>query len=174
MHPTKLMRYFLTMMLSIGTLAALSLQAAGQAPRTTAVTLFEGSRLIVGDGSAPIENSAFIVDNNRFTRIGKKGELQLPNGAARVDLTGKTVMPAMIEIHSHVGWVNQRTGANAPYTRENLVDHLQRYAYYGFAAVTSLGRDPDDVAFQVRGEKIPNAALFRRSEERRVGKECRL
>lgn len=161
MHPTKLMRYFLAMMLSIGTLAALSLQATGQAPRTTAVTLYEGARLIVGDGSAPIENSAFIVDNSRFTRIGRKGELQLPNGALRVDLTGKTVMPAMIETHSHVGWVNHRTGSNAPQTRENFADHLQRYAYYGFAAVMSLGRDPGELAFQVRAEQLPGAPLFR-------------
>jgi imidazolonepropionase-like amidohydrolase len=161
MHATKLLRHFLALMLSIGTLAALSLHAAGQAPRTDAVTLFEGARLIVGDGRAPIENSAFIVDNNRFARIGRKGELQLPNGAVRVDLTGKTVMPALIETHSHVGWVNQRTGSNAPQTRENFADHLQRYAYYGFAAVMSLGRDPGELAFQVRAEPIPGAPLFR-------------
>jgi imidazolonepropionase-like amidohydrolase len=160
MHSTLGMRYCLTTMLGIGALAALSLQAAGQVPGTT-TTLFEGARLIAGDGGAPIENSAFIVDNNKFARIGEKGELQLPSGANRVDLTGKTVMPAMIEVHSHVGWVNPRTGALAPYTRENLVDHLQRYAYYGFAAVASLGRDPDDIAFQVRAEQIPHAALFR-------------
>ena len=35
------------------------------------VTLFEGARLIVGDGSAPIENSAFLVEGTRFVRIGR-------------------------------------------------------------------------------------------------------
>ncbi len=35
--------------------------------RTTGATVFEGARLITGDGSAPIENSAFLVENNRFT-----------------------------------------------------------------------------------------------------------
>ncbi|MBI3264420.1 MAG: hypothetical protein HYZ58_14915, partial [Acidobacteria bacterium] len=60
-----------------------------QTPQTTrAVTLFEGARLIVGDESAPIENSAFLVENNKFTKIGKKGELQVPAGAVRADLTG--------------------------------------------------------------------------------------
>jgi hypothetical protein len=37
--------------------------------------LFEGARLIVGDGSAPLENSAVLVENGRFTRIGKMGEV---------------------------------------------------------------------------------------------------
>ena len=44
----------------------LSSQLPGQAPRTTTVTLFEGARLIMGDGQAPIESSAFIVDNGAF------------------------------------------------------------------------------------------------------------
>ena len=66
---------------------------AAQAPQATRVTVFEGARLIVGDGSAPIEGAAFIVENNRFTQVGRKGQLQVPAGAARIDLTGKTVMP---------------------------------------------------------------------------------
>src|SRR6185436_11077603 len=54
------------------------------------VTVFEGARLITGDGSPPIENSAFIVENSRFTRVGRRGEVPIPAGAVRVDLTGKT------------------------------------------------------------------------------------
>src|ERR1017187_3141329 len=126
-------------------------------------TLFEGARLIVGDGSAPIENSAFLVENNRFIRIGRKGRLQAPPGAARVDLTGKTVMPAIVNAHNHLGWAIIKTGeiAKDTYSRENLVDHLRRSAYYGIGAVMNFGTDPDDVAFQVRAEIIPDAALFR-------------
>ena len=151
------------MVLGLGTLAALSAQAASQGSRTPAVTLFEGARLIVGDGSTPIDSSAFIVDNGKFTRIGRKGELQLPTGGVRVDFTGKTVMPAVVDLHTHVGWVDLRSSSHASdrYTREILVDHLQRYAYYGVAAVLGLDRDPGELPFQVREEQIPNAALFR-------------
>src|SRR6266567_5741803 len=63
-------------------------QPQGPAQR---VVLYEGARLISGDGSAAIENSAFLVTGNQFTRIGRKGEVPLPAGATRVDLTGKTV-----------------------------------------------------------------------------------
>ena len=34
------------------------------------VTIYEGARLIIGDGTAPIENSAFVVQNNQFTQVG--------------------------------------------------------------------------------------------------------
>src|SRR5688572_30058246 len=71
------------------------------AQQATGVTVFEGARLIVGDGSAPIENSAFIIQNNRFTAVGRRGQVNVPAGATRVDLTGKTVIPAIIDTHKH-------------------------------------------------------------------------
>ena len=109
---------------------------AGQG-RAPAVAIFEGARLITGDGTAPIENSAFIIQNGLFTRVGRKGQLQIPAGAARVDLTGKTVMPAKVDLHGHIGYQHDVDGTMAKeyYTRENLVDHLQRLAYYGFSAI---------------------------------------
>ena len=55
--------------------------AASQAPAPSAVTVFEGARLITGDGSAPIENAAFVVENNVFTRVGRRGEVTVPAGA---------------------------------------------------------------------------------------------
>src|SRR5450631_3683691 len=82
--------------------AAASWHLHAQAPAGGA-TLFEGARLIVGDGSAPIESSAFIVQGDKITRVGKKGEVQLPAGATRVDLTGKTVIPGLLDSHAHVG-----------------------------------------------------------------------
>jgi imidazolonepropionase-like amidohydrolase len=117
-----------------------------QAPASDA-TVFEGATLIVGDDSAPIENAAFVVENGRFTAVGRSGEVQAPAGAARVDLTGKTVMPAIIDTHTHM-----------PGEREALVEALQHKAFYGTAAVMSLGSDEGDLAFQVRDETIPNAA----------------
>ena len=59
--------------------------------------LVEGARLITGDGDAPVENSAFLIENNKFSRVGKKGQITAPAGAMRVDLTGKTVMPSLVD-----------------------------------------------------------------------------
>ena len=116
--------------------------------QTGSATFFEGARLIVGDGSAPIEDAAFIVENNTFTRVGRNGEMQAPAGAVRVDLSGKTVMPALIDTHVHVGG-----------TRQGIVERLNLLAYAGIAAVQDMGTMPDfGPAFRVRAEQPPNGA----------------
>src|SRR5689334_24820450 len=141
---------------------AFGLEAALQT-RTSGAVWFEGARLIVGDATAPIESSAFLVEGDTFTWVGKKGDRQPPQGAARVELSGKTVIPALIDGHNHIGIVNERDGSNskANYTRENLIDQLQRYAYYGVAAAMSLGLEADqELAYQLRDEVIPAAARF--------------
>jgi imidazolonepropionase-like amidohydrolase len=139
------------------------------------VTVFEGARLVIGDGSAPIENSAFIVTGNSFTQVGRRGEVRIPAGAVHVDLSGKTVMPALIDLHGHLGFQNivEGTMSKAFYTRENLTDHLERLAYNGVGAAVGVGDLEDrsdmhggrtnwgDVPLRVRKEVIPNAALFR-------------
>ncbi len=125
--------------------------------------LFEGARLIAGDGSAPIENSAFLMEQDKLTKVGKKGEVDLPAGAIRIDLTGKTVMPALIDTHSHLGHLIVKSGriGRDTYSRENLIDHLQRYAFYGIAATQSMGIDRGEIPYDVRANPAPNAALFR-------------
>jgi len=143
---------FVAALVVIGALSvsACSAPVTEKPPAATRVTVFEGARLIGGDGAAPIENAAFIVEDSHFVQVGKAGELKVPAGAARVDLTGKTVMPAIIDTHTHLAS-----------TRDVLVDQLQGKAYYGVAVAMSLGQDTGDVPFQVREEIIPNAARFR-------------
>jgi imidazolonepropionase-like amidohydrolase len=137
--------------------------------------VFEGARLIAGDGSSPIEDSAFIVQGSVFTRVGRRGELPVPQGAQRVSLAGKTVMPTKVDLHGHIGYQHDWDGTMAKeyFTRENLIDHLQRLAYYGFSAIIGIGDLVDrsdlhggrtgwgDVPLRVRDEIIPGAALFR-------------
>ena len=85
-------------------------QQTGQETGRRTATLFEGARVIVGDGTTTIENAAFLVQGNRITSIGRSGEVQAPPGATRVNLTGKTVMPALVDLHSHIGY--EDTAAN--------------------------------------------------------------
>ena len=144
-------------------IVALACGSVATLQRGTGAVWFEGARLIPGDGSGPVENSAFLLENETFTWVGRKGERQPPAGAVRVDLSGKTVIPALIDGHNHIGLVNERDGSNskANYTRDNLVDQLERYAYYGVAAALSMGLEADEeLAYQLRTEVIPNAARF--------------
>jgi imidazolonepropionase-like amidohydrolase len=47
------------------------------------------------------------VKNNRIAEVGKKGEIAIPAGAKVIDITGKTLMPGIIDVHAHVGSSNQ-------------------------------------------------------------------
>jgi imidazolonepropionase-like amidohydrolase len=151
--------------------AIAALPALAQAP---SAAVYEGARLITGGGNV-IENSAFVVENGRFTQVGRRGELQLPAGAPHIDLSGKTVMPTMVDLHGHFGFQNIPAGtmSKETFTRENLIDHLQRLAFHGVGAAVGVGDLVDrsdmkggrtgwgDVVLRVRDEIVPNAALFK-------------
>lgn len=155
-------------------MAAWPWRAGGQG-QANRVTVFEGARLITGDGTAPIENSVFIVENNQFSGVGRRGQLKIPAGAVHVDLSGKTVMPTITDVHGHFGYQNIPEGTMSKdfFTRENLIDHMQRLAYCGVGAAIGIGDLLDrsdlhggrthwgDVPLQLREEIVPGAALFR-------------
>lgn len=127
---------------------AAALAALGQA-QAPAPTVYDGARLIVGDGSTPIENGAFVVENGRITQIGPRASVKAPAGAARVDLAGKTVMPAIVDAHTHI--------ASEP---DVMMQQLRHKAYYGVAALISLGQDAGERPFEIRGQVVPNAPRF--------------
>jgi imidazolonepropionase-like amidohydrolase len=113
------------------------------------VRAFEGARVIVGDRSEPIEDAVFLVEEDKFVGVGRRGEIEIPAGATRVDLAGRTVMPALIDTHTHLSR-----------TRPELEEDLRRRAYYGVAAAMSLGQDDGGAPFEIRNEAIPGAARF--------------
>ena len=133
--------------------AFLSQPALSQTQTRGAAVLYEGARLIPGDGSRPIEVSAMLVENGVIARVGPKGRTTAPAGAARVDLTGKTVMPTLINPHGHPGFQRGLTYSADNFTRENIVDDLNRALYFGVAVVQSQGIEKGDITFQIRADQ---------------------
>src|SRR5262245_45340848 len=121
---------------------------AGPARAQTGVTAFEGARLVVGDERAPIENATLLVDGARIVQAGRADDIRVPAGATRVNLAGKTVMPAIVDTHVHL----------SP-TRELLTRDLKRRGYFGVSAALSLGMDNYEL-LDIRGQTIPGAAQF--------------
>jgi len=115
----------------------------------TTITVFEGARVIAGDGRAPIENATIVVDGSRIAQVGRAADVKLPAGATRVNLAGKTVMPAIIDTHTHLSA-----------ERDALTQDLRRRPYYGVSAAMSLGQDVGDLPFQMRAQTLPGAARF--------------
>ena len=100
-------------------------RALGQAP---IVTAFEGARVIVGDGRAHRERD-LVVNGTRIVR--RSGSpVDVPAGARHVNLAGKTVMPDIIDTHTHLSQ-----------SREEVTKDLKRRAYWGVSAANSMGTD---------------------------------
>ena len=137
--------------LRLGAVLAAILVAGCADPETGGeATVFEGARLIVGDGSAAIEDAVFVVEGDRITQAGQRADVEIPESATRVDLSGKTVMPALVNTHVHLAS-----------TRAERIDQLQHMAYYGAGLAVSLGLDDGDVAFEMRDEVIADGARSR-------------
>src|SRR3954447_4079409 len=127
--------------------------ACATTPAERAAVLYEGARLIPGDGSAAVENAAFIVEGGVITDSGRSGELALPAGARRIDLSGKTVMPTLIGTHVHPGFQRELTYEAQNYTYENIVADLQRALYFGVGTVMSQGIEKGDLTYRVRADQ---------------------
>jgi imidazolonepropionase-like amidohydrolase len=133
---------------ALGCSAAGARQASPSGP-----VLYEGALLISGDGSAPVANAAFLVQDGAIVRVGARGTVTVPAGEVRIDLSGKTVMPALINTHGHPGFQKGLTYGRENYTRDTYLDDLNRAAYYGVRVVMSQGIDPGDLAYDLRRDQ---------------------
>jgi imidazolonepropionase-like amidohydrolase len=164
--PTALARSWVVALLA----AALTTACTGDGPAddvAASAILFEGARLIIGDGRV-IEQSSFLVEGNRFIEVAGAGEIELPSGATRVSLAGKTVMPALIDTHSHVGYYEEATDTERQddFSKARVLDHLDRFAYTGHALTHSLGSDSPKL-IDVRYSDDPEHFLDLREESER-------
>jgi imidazolonepropionase-like amidohydrolase len=133
---------------------------SAQAPRP-AIVVFDGARLIDGSDRPPIEMSTLVVDGEKIVRVGRQRDIQPPSGAVRVDLAGKTVMPGIIDAHTHPGYRKRLSFSADNYTRDNLVDTLARLAYHGVVATMEMGTGRGELPYMLRTESEPGVALFR-------------
>lgn len=105
----------------------------------SAFTAFTGARIIDGRGSDPIEDGVLLVREGHVAAIGTKADVEIPEGAIINDISGKTIMPGIINAHGHVG--NAKGIEGGHYSAENVIDNLRIYARYGVTTVVSLGDD---------------------------------
>ena len=143
-------------------------RTAGEAERPVAqastAVVYDGARLIAGDGEPPVDDSALVVSGGVITAVGPRDAVTPPAGATVVDVSGQTIMPAIVDLHGHVGFQRGLTYDAANYTRENVLDHLDRYAYHGIGTVVSLGTDAgslwQDIRRDQRAGTVGGARLF--------------
>lgn len=65
--------------------------------------VLKNATLIDGTGKEPMANAVIVVDGERISAVGREGEIAQPPGEV-IDLTGKTVLPGLINAHDHLTW----------------------------------------------------------------------
>ena len=97
---------------------------------------FVGARIIDGTGKAPVEKATLLIKNGRIAR--SRAICEDPCGDAQIDVSGKTIIPGLINGHGHVSDMSQ----------------LGLYARYGVTTVFSLGGDKEiQLRDQTRNEQ---------------------
>jgi hypothetical protein len=74
-------------------------------------------------------------------------------------ITGRTVMPALVDVHTHLGYRSGATFRAENFSRDTIVDELNRFAYFGVAAVGSAGTDRGDLTLRLRNDPHPGAVV---------------
>ena len=127
-----------------------------QAPTTVVLT---GARVIDGTGRAPLEQATLLIRNGRIQSVGAPAEVQIPDGASRVDISGKTIMPGLINAHAHLN-----DGDETLPLYDQLLAQLRLYVEYGVTTIYTLGDDGVESVRvrdeQERGDTLDRARLY--------------
>ncbi|MDA1184668.1 MAG: amidohydrolase family protein [Acidobacteria bacterium] len=111
--------------------------ASDSAMSDGAAVAFTGGRVIDGTGAAPIEDATLVIRDGLVLAVGPAASVQIPEGATRVDVSGKTITPGLINAHAHVGFSSENPSPPA----EQIMAQLKLYADYGITTVYALGSD---------------------------------
>jgi imidazolonepropionase-like amidohydrolase len=60
------------------------------------------ARIVTMKGDEVIEKGDVVVTDNRIVAVGPTGSVQIPSGAREIDVSGKTIMPGLVDIHAHM------------------------------------------------------------------------
>lgn len=96
--------------------------------KPTGSIALKGARIITMEGDAVIENGTIVVRNNKIESLGNSSDINIPADAMVYDVTGKTIMPGIVDAHAHIG------GFRYGLTTQK---HWQFYANLAFGVTTA-------------------------------------
>ena len=81
---------------------AIALSIASAETAQTRPMVLDNIRIIDGSGGTPIEHGRIVIDRDRIVRVGPAAAVGVPAGAETIDLSGRTVIPGLIDAHFHI------------------------------------------------------------------------
>ena len=134
-----------------GTLA-LVVASTGLAQPRVDLALIDGTVITV-DGRSTVAQ-AIAIGGGEIVAIGTTAEIMAQaDGARIIDLAGKTVMPTLISTHVHPGFQKGVTYVAANFTRDTVMNDLNRALYFGISVVQSQGIERGDVLYRIRTDQ---------------------
>jgi len=135
-----------------GLFAVLSFFALMLSTAYPAAKVFRNFTLIDGTGAPALPAAALIIDGGRISWVGPLTRLPSSAAAESVDLSGKYVIPGLIDAHVHLALVHGLAQDIHFYTPDLVAQQLRTYAAYGITSVLVLGTDTDTV-FDIRARQ---------------------
>lgn len=89
---------------------------------------FTNARIITMEGNEVIENGTIIIHNNIIERVGKTTDINIPKNTKVYNVSGKTIMPGIVDVHAHVGAFREGLSTQK---------HWQFYANLAFGVTTA-------------------------------------
>lgn len=130
-------------------LAPLSARAQQAATPAAPSYLLRPARVFDGTGAAPVSGVVVLVQDGRITAVGAPSVVKAPGDATVIDLPGTTLMPGMIDLHSHVllhpynetNWNDQVLKESLGLRVARATVHMQRTLRAGFTTLRDLGTE---------------------------------
>jgi len=148
--------------------------AAPVAPGASAnATLLKADRVFDARSAQAHAGWAVLVQGDKIAAVGPAAQMQLPPGTQTIDLPGTTMLPGLIDAHSHIFlhpynetlWNDQVLKETLPYRTIEAVQHVRATLMAGFTALRDLGTEGAgyadvDVQHAIDEGKIPGPHLF--------------
>ncbi len=166
-------------LVSLICLSLLSMAAAGQAGKPAAqaeqVTVIRAGTLLDGESEQPRKNQVILIRGNRIASVQDAAAAQIPSGATVMDLSRATVLPGLIDSHTHIflqgedpaegGYDIQLLQYGLAYRAARAVVAARRALELGFTTIRDVGTEGagyGDVGIKKAIERgyIPGPRIF--------------
>ena len=128
---------------------ALAFPPAQQTRPAETVYLLKPARVFDGESAQVHDNWVVLVRDEKIEAVGPASSVNTPAGAKVIDLSGLTLMPGLIEAHSHVllhpysetSWNDQVARESLSLRVARATNHLRNTLQAGFTTIRDLGTE---------------------------------